>query len=141
VLITYDAPFEVAPASTTYAFSVTVTNAAKRLGGAGGLLTIPSVPDERASLANPQRYRPPRHLILGNPSTNANSIWFTWDNNTAPAVGGPGFELAAGMQVQFEVVGDTFYSHGPGDKIAINAGSALQFIATANTTLNVTFSD
>lgn len=119
-------------AGITHHFKANVTNAAQRLGA---IITIPLFTDESTSLNQVPSLRPPWHLIIQLPASAANPIYITWDNNTAPVVGGPGYELNPGQWVKFEHAG-THLLRGPNARGAypVASGSALQLIGTAATT-------
>ena len=123
----------------TYAFKVTVGNASARLGA---LLTLPQVIDERTTGSQVQRLRPPLHVIFQVDPAAANPVWLTSDNVTAPVVGGPGVALTPGTIVKYENAGlHLLQTSSTEARHPVNAGTAFQLIATANTSLNVTFSD
>lgn len=127
-------------------FKVTVTNVATRLAdlitAAGG--TFPNYNDERYTGSNPPTLqRTPYHVLFQVPIAAANPVYLTTDNNTTPVVGGPGFELEPGTIYKFESSGPSLMPvGGKGTGIyQVNAKTAFQFIATANTVLLVNFSD
>jgi hypothetical protein len=134
--------------STIQFFKVTVTNAATRLKtlitAAGG--TWPTIPDDtfNTNMSVPTNLRMPQHVFFQVPIAAANPVYLTWDNNTAPVVGGPGMELETGTIYKFENAWNgrllTVLGSSAGN-YQVNIGSAFQFIATANTTLLVWFSD
>jgi hypothetical protein len=65
----------------------------------------------------------------------------TWDNNTAPVVGGPGLEMEPGTIYKFENAGVSLLRVNSGGIYPVNANTAFQLIATTNTSLLVTFCD
>jgi len=112
----------------------TAVNTAQRV--VGGLITAA------------QRLRAPFHMYVQVPVAAANPVYVTWDNNTAPVVGGPGLELEPGTIYQFGNCGPTCFPYalvtGSGKASGIyqvNAGGAFQFIAVAATVLLITFTD
>jgi hypothetical protein len=119
-----------------------VTGAAARLGA---LVTIPIFPDERYTFSSgPTLLRCPYHIIFQVPAAAANPVYLTWDNNTAPVVGGPGLELEQGQVYKFENAGvNLVFCPGSASKgfYPFNANSAFQVIATAATNLLVNFTD
>ena len=118
-------------AGITHHFKADVTNAAQRLGA---IITIPLFADESQTLGRGGR-RPPWHLIIQLPAAAANPIYITWDNNTAPVVGGPGFELNPGASVKFEHAGTHLLrGQANGGAYPVNAASAIQLIGTAAAT-------
>jgi hypothetical protein len=144
------AGYQPAYGTTLQFFKVTVTNAATRLKDlittAGG--TWPTIPDDTFNtnlMTEPAtNLRMPQHVFFQVPIAAANPVYLTWDNNTAPVVGGPGMELETGTIYKFEnawngrllsVLGNA------GGKYNVDPKSAFQFIAAANTTLLVFFSD
>jgi len=124
-------------------FKLTVTNAAARLITLIGA-NFPWVVNELTTFSTSgPTYRAPYHLYLQVPQTAANPIYITWDNNTAPVVGGPGLELEPGTIYQFGNAGPTLFPYngkvnGP---YIVNSAGAFQVIATANTTLLCTLTD
>lgn len=125
---------------------VTVTNVATRLldliTAAAGV--IPTMDDDRYTFSNPPiQQRTPYHVLFTVPAAAANPIYVTWDNNTAPVVNGPGMEMVPGITYKFESAGPSLMI--PGGKSVglyqVNAKTAFQFIATANTVMQVSFSD
>lgn len=139
------------PDSTVFAFKVTVTNAATRLKDlittAGG--TWPLVENTLYQQAgadsplqsNAVQQRPPWHVMFQVIAAAANPVYCTWDNNTAPVVGGPGAEFEPGVIYRFENAGVKLLRAQASGLYLVNAKSAFQFIATGNTTMLVTFSD
>jgi hypothetical protein len=133
-------------AGLTLNFKITVTNAASRLGTLIGGTGIPTFDDARYTRSTgPIPQRAPYHVLFQVPSAAANPVYVTWDNNTAPVVGGPGLELEQGIIYKFENAGPALlFNPTPSTALAFypfNAQSAFQLIATANTSLLVTFSD
>jgi hypothetical protein len=134
-------------AGLTHAFKVTVTNAAQRLTTLiNAVGTFPLYPDERYALGTPLQpiLRAPFHCLLQVPAAAANPVYMTWDNNTAPVVGGPGLELEQGIIYKFENAGvNLLFSpvSATNNLYPFNANGAMQFIATANTAMLVTLSD
>jgi len=134
----------------THHFKVTTAvNTVQRLGT---LLTVPAIVDDMwtASQGAPGGSgvtaglpitRPPEHVIFQVPAAAANPIYMTWDNNTAPVVGGPGYELLAGQSVKFENAGLSLLRPQSSGIHQVNSLTAFQFIATAATVLLVHFSD
>ena len=130
-------------------FKVTVTNAAQRVvGGLIAAASFPWVTDEMTTFEAVTNKRCPFHLYVQVPVAAANPVYVTWDNNTAPVVGGPGLELEPGTIYQFGNCGPTCFPYqlgvGSGRTTGIyqvNAGGAFQFIATANTVMLMTFTD
>jgi hypothetical protein len=113
---------------------ITVPNVATRLGALCANARIPIV--------NPSTGpRVPRHLILQVPAAAANPVYVTWDNNTAPVVGGPGAEIVPGGQMAMELAGDACLAQKGGPYYPVAAGSAIQLIATANTPVLANFSE
>jgi hypothetical protein len=129
------------------AFKTTVTNAAQRLVTIIGAANFPWIPDEGTVQESAQRLRAPFHLYIQIPIAAANPVYVTWDNNTAPVVGGPGLELEPGTIYQFGNCGPTLFPNGlsgAGKSTGIyqvNALGAMQFIAAANTVMLVHFTD
>lgn len=125
---------------------VTVTNVATRLQdlitAAAGV--IPTFNDERYTFSEPPTpQRTTFHVLFQVPIAAANPVYCTWDNNTAPVVGGPGLEFEPGTIYKFENAGATLMIVG-GRSTGIyrcDPKTAFQFIATANTVMNVAFSD
>jgi hypothetical protein len=142
---TIEGGYHPAPTGATYAIKATTAiNTAQFLGT---LVTIPAVLDE-AFGGGPQRgvkTRPPNHLLIQVPAGAANPVYMTFDNNTAPVVGGPGIELEPGTIYKFEEAGESLLRGGIkfGDQASftVNSLSAMQFIATAATVINFHFSD
>ena len=134
-------------ASLTGAFKVTVTNAAQRLVTLVTLANWPAYPDDQYNYSATQSNlkRAPQHVIFEVPIAAANPVYMTWDNNTAPVVGGPGMELQPGTVYKFENAWAsgllTDGVNGRTGKWPVNALSAFQFIAAANTTLLVMLTD
>jgi hypothetical protein len=85
--------------------------------------------------------RPYNHVFFQVPSSAANTVWLTWDNNTAPVVGGPGMELEIGVVYPFEFAGDVLLRPNAAGDYLVNAGTAFLLIASGNTTCNVWFAD
>lgn len=114
---------------------ITVTNVAQRLGAlcTGGVLPTVNATGKAA--------RPPRHVQIQVPAAAANPIYVTIDNNTAPVVGGPGYEIVAGGQLKLELAGDGLLATKVGGDYPVAAGSAIQLIATANTAVLVNFAE
>ena len=132
-------------AGVTLNYKITVTNVATRLGTLIGGSGIPLVQDLRWQMSPQPINRAPYHVLFEVPQAAANPVYVTWDNNTAPVVGGPGLELEQGIIYKFENAGPALlYNPTPSGSLAFypfNAASAFQFIATANTSLLVAFSD
>jgi hypothetical protein len=147
------AAYQSAYGSETLCYVVTVPNTATRLGTllvtAGSSFTngIPLIPDEIFGTNEPTanavpKFRPPWHVMFQVPAGAANAIYCTWDNNTAPVVGGPGLEFENnGTIYLFENAGVTMLRRKASGIYQVNALSAFQFIATADTSMIVTFSD
>lgn len=114
---------------------ITVTNVATRLGAlcTGGALPLVN------RIGQPPR--PPRHLQIQVPAAAANPIYVTIDNNSAPVVGGPGYEIVAGGQLKLELAGDGLLATKTGGDYPVAAGSAIQLIATAATAVLVNFAE
>ena len=130
--------------SQTNFFKLTVTNAAQRLVTIVGAANMPWVTDEMTTFSTSgPKLRPPFHLYLEVPQAAANPVYITWDNNTAPVVGGPGLELEPGTIYQFGNAGPTLIPYGgkTNGPYVVNSLSAIQLIATANTTLLAAFTD
>jgi hypothetical protein len=134
-----------APTGFTYAFKATTAiNTVQRLGT---LAAIPAVPDEIFGGGQMRGIytRPPNHVIIQVPIGAANAIYITWDNNTAPVVGGPGMEVNPGAMVKFEQASDVLLQgskkFGDVAPFTVNALSAIQIIATAATVVLITYSD
>lgn len=131
----------------TLSFKVTVTNAAQRLVTIIGAANWPTYPDDQwnSSATASNKRRAPNHVLFEVPIAAANPVYLTWDNNTAPVVGGPGLELQPGTVYKFENAWAsgllTDGVNARAGKWPVNALSAFQFIAAANTTLLVTFTD
>lgn len=130
----------------TNCFKVTVTNSALRLKdlitNAGG--TMPNYTNELYTASQgdaAQIGRPPWHVIFQVPQAAANPVYCTWDNNTAPVVGGPGLEFEPGVIYRFENAGNNLLRVRSAGIYQVNAKTAFQFIATASTSMLVTFSD
>jgi hypothetical protein len=138
---------------TTHFFKATVTNVATRLAD---LVAIPSLLDETymgsAASATGKTIpvtRPPYHVFFQVPSAAANPVYMTWDNVTTPVVGGPGVELNVGVILKMENAGDVLLrpsyqmigGYSPTARYLVNAKTAFQFVATANTSLLVWFTD
>ena len=117
----FTGPYTAGPGSVTLAFKVTVTNAAQRLGTL--VTTLPT--DSTGKF--------PKHIILQVPAAAANPVYVTADNTTAPVVGGPGLEISAGQSLRLDnelaLIQDA----------NVNALTAIQVIATGNTTMLVHF--
>jgi hypothetical protein len=132
-------PGGIAP---THHFKVTTgVNTAQRLGT---LLTVPTLVDDMYAISSGPgalKTRPPYHAIFQVPVAAANPVYFTWDNNTAPVVGGPGFELLPGLTIRFENAGVSLLRPKATGTYQVNALTAIQFIATAATVLLVHFSE
>lgn len=136
-------PYLPAFGTDTCFYLVSVGAAAIRLGGPGGLLTVPEHRD-RLYDAGPNAglvTRPYRHMFIQVPKAAANPIYFTNDNNTAPVVGGPGGELQPGLIYKFENAGQHMLRAGMTGDYPTNAGTAFQFIAAAATNMLVWFND
>ncbi len=133
-------------ATDTLFFSAAVGAVAARLGGAGGLIAVPqhldtSVWPDGIKPDGTPVFRPYRHLFLQVPAGAANTVWVTFDNTTAPVVGGPGMEMLPGVVYKFENAGDVMLRPNATGNYLVNAGTAFQFIATAATNLNIFFAD
>ena len=94
-----------------------------------------------ANPVNLPKTRPPFHVIFQVPAGAANPVYFTWDNNTAPVVGGPGYELNPGQSIKFENAGLNLLRPKSAGFYQVNALTAIQFIAVAATVILVNFSD
>lgn len=132
---------EYLPAYGSQTLHAKVTTAVNTVQRLGTLNTTPQIPDETHTLvsgATPTR--PPWHLILQVPLSAANPVYLTWDNNTAPVVGGPGFELAPGATLKFEHA-EALLSPKSGAPYVVNALSSIQVIAVAATALLITYTD
>jgi len=139
----HTAAYHSAYDSSTYFFKVTTgVNTAQRLGT---LLTVPQVTNEMVQTAVRTQpvvaKRPPWHVIFQVPVGAANPVYMTWDNNTTPVVGGPGYEILPGAAVRFENAGVRLLNPSSVGNHQVNALTAFQFIATAATVLLVHFSD
>src|SRR5216684_2376405 len=133
--------------------ATTAVNTAQRLAD---LVTIPSLDDETysGSMANSSTgkslpaKRPPYHLFIQVPSVG-NVVYLTWDNVTAPVVGGPGMELEPGIIYKFENAGDVLlrggYKMTSGSSATahynVDPKTAFQIIAVGATVLLIWFSD
>lgn len=138
---TLTAPYQPADrAGNTFIFKVTTAiNTAQRLGT---LLTVPTIPIEEYNLSSgPTAFRPPNHVWIQVPQAAANPVYVSPDNNTAPVVGGPGIEIAAGGLLKLELAGETFLRPKSAGDHPVNTLTAIQVIATAATVLLVTFFD
>lgn len=145
--------FYPAYGSETLCYKVSVPNAATRLGtllvtaGSAFANGIPLIVDEimGRTMANqnaPDKKRPPWHVLFQVPAAAANPVYVTWDNNTAPVVGGPGLELQNnGTIYVFENSGISLLRATNSGNYQVNALSSFLFIATAATDLLVTFTD
>jgi hypothetical protein len=124
---------------------VKVTTAVATAQRLGTLNATPQIPDERYSATNNRigQTRPPWHLIIQVPSGAANPVYITWDNNTAPVVGGPGLELNPGGLVKFEHAEAllTPSKTGAASTYLVHSLSSIQIIAAAATVLLLTYSD
>ena len=121
-------------------FKASITNAAQRLGT---ILTVPVHGDrlyDATQLAG-TKTTPYNHVFFQVPSTAANTVWLSWDNNTAPVVGGPGMELQIGVVYPFEFAGDMLLRPNAVGDYLVNAGTAFQLIAAAGTFCNIWFCD
>lgn len=120
----------------------TVTNAAQRLNA---IAAVPLFPDERYTFSQgPQLLRAPFHVLLQVPAGALNPVYITWDNNTTPVVGGPGLELEQGTIYKFENAGPNLLfspTSATQTMYPFNTASAIQLIATANTTILVAYTD
>lgn len=121
-------------------FAVTVPIVAARLGT---LITVPIHVDRMASASQDAgtRTRPYRHVFFQVPSSAANTVWMTFSNNTAPVVGSPGMELQKGIVYKFENAGDALLKPQTAGDYPVNAGTAFQLIASAETIISVWFAD
>lgn len=130
----------------TWFYKLSVTNSSTRLGSlittAGGA-GIPLITNElyTASQNDTILTRPPWHVFFQVAAAAANPVYCTWDNNTAPVVGGPGMEFEPGVVYRFENAGNSLLRAKASGIYLVNAGSAFLFIATAATVMNVGFSD
>jgi hypothetical protein len=135
------------PAPTGVTYAIKATTGVASVQRLGTLAPVPAVLDEAAGGSQDRgvRTRPPNHVEIGVPVGAANSVWVTIDNNTAPAVGGPGIEIPIGTSRIWEGAGEILLQGGKnfGDvaKFTVNALSAFQIIATAATVINVTYFD
>lgn len=136
-------------AGTQFFKVTTAVNTAQRVvGGLIAAASFPWITDEMTTFDQPQRLRAPFHMYVQVPVTAANPVYVTWDNNTAPVVGGPGLELEPGTLYQFGNCGPTCFpyqlvtgSGKPAGIYQVNAGGAFQFIAVAATVLLIAFTD
>lgn len=131
-------------ASLTLHYKVTTGVAtAQRLAT---LQAVPQVPDERYLISNmvdnTRRFRPPWHLLIQVPAAAANPIYITWDNNTAPVVGGPGLEIGPGGAIKFEHA-ECLLTPTPASATTyiVNSLTAIQIIAAAATPVLLNYSD
>lgn len=132
--------------------TTTAVNTAQRLAtlitSSGGVM--PVVVDEMfaLSLGTPAGSsglpptRPPNHLFIQVPVASANPIYVTWDNNTAPVVGGPGMEvLPGGPPLKLENAGLSFLRPKAAGTYQVNALTSIQVIAVAATVVLLQFAD
>lgn len=154
VVLAAGLPYQPSYDGSAYFFKATTGVATvQRLGD---LITVPSIVDETytASMANSPTgktqpiMRPPHHFFCQLLFTAANAVYLTWDNVTAPAVGGPGMEMQLGAIYKFENAGDVLLRGGykmqsidGSAKYAVDAKTAFQFIAVAATDILLWFSD
>ena len=132
-------------------WKVTVTNAATLLGDlliTAGATTpgIPQIKDEifaTAPQTNPvPKTRPPWHVMFQVPAGAANPVYASWDlGSAAPVVGGPGMEFEPGTVYKFEQAGESLLRVNSGGIYPVTNKSSFKFIATANTSMLVIFSD
>jgi len=133
--------------SSIAALHVKVTTAVNTAQRLGTLNATPQIPDDTitASTATGAGVvnRAPWHLIIQVPAAAANPVYITWDNNTAPVVGGPGFELSPGGTLKFENAGCALIQNPipTGGAYPVNSLSAIQVIAVAATNLLLSYSD
>ena len=144
-LRTIEGGYHPAPTGFTYAVKATTAiNTAQRLGT---LAPIPAPLDEAfgGGAQRGVKTRPPNHLLIQVPIGAANPVYMTFDNNTAPVVGGPGLELEPGTIYKFEEAGESLLRGGIkfGDQapFTVDALGAMQFIAVAATVINFHYSD
>ncbi len=132
--------------SSIAALHVKVTTGAGVAQRLGTLNATPQIPDDTQTASTSVgtvRSRAPWHLIIQVPAAAANPVYITWDNNTAPVVGGPGFELNPGGTLKFENAGCGIMHNSipSGGAYPINSLSAIQVIAVAATNLLLSYSD
>jgi hypothetical protein len=121
----FETPFLPAPAGVTFLLAATVTTSATRLGA---LVTLPNV----AAANSPTGTRTkPRHVMLCVPSSAAQSVFVSLDNNTAPTTS-LGIEIPAGST--FLITFDDYLLNA-------HAQTAIQLIAAASTAISVHFLD
>ena len=127
-------------------FAVTVTATPATLGAllAAAGAAIPVYSDKSLPASSPIANRFPRHVIFQSTGGNANSIYITWDGQTAPnSTPNPvvGWELTPGGYVKFEDGYALLENAINGGRILPDNDTAFQFVADAETALNVIFSD
>lgn len=129
----------------TLYFKLTVTNAATRLGTLIGGSGIPLIVDEMwtgpISNVPAVKKRPPWHVFFQVVAAAANPVYMTFDNVTAPVVGGPGMELEPGTIYKFESAGESLLRLNSGGIYPCPVTSAFQLIAVGNTVMNCWFAD
>ena len=133
---------EYMPAYGSQNLHLKVTTAVNTVQRLGTLAAVPQIPDERfdATLDRQDKTRPPWHLIIQVPVAAANPVYLSWDNNTAPVVGGPGLEIKPGDTVIFEHAEALLTPHAL-DTYKVDNLSSLQFIAVAATVILLNYSD
>lgn len=131
------------PLTQSGVFAVTVTATPATLGAllvAAGK-AIPVITDTN----NPRTgVRFPRHVIFQSTGGNADSIYLTWDGQTAPnSTPNPvvGWEMTPGGYAKFENGYALLENDVNGGTISPTNDTAFQFVADGDTTMNVLFSD
>lgn len=138
---TLGAEYMPAYSASTAALHVKVTTGVATAQRLGTLSAIPQIPDERFDATNRRgTTRPPWHLIIQVPAAAANPIYLSWDNNTAPVVGGPGLEINPGGYAKFEHAENLLTPHSR-DTYLVNSLSSIQIIAAAATAVLLNYSD
>ena len=127
------------PLGVAGTFAVTVTSSVQTLGQllATASKAIPIIAIE----GNPKSFRFPTHLLLQSTFGNADSIYMTMDNVTAPVSSvSPtiGWEITPGGFIKIPNVAP-FLENGEGVNVGNN--TAFKFIADDDTYLAVIFTD
>lgn len=138
------AEYMPAYSASTVALHVKVTTGVAVVQRLATLNATPQIPDERFDASNRKgKTRPPWHLIIQVPSGALNPIYVTWDNNTAPAVGGPGLEINPGCYAKFEHAEAllTPTLAGGASTYVVDALSSIQIIAAAATVVLLHYTD
>jgi hypothetical protein len=126
-------------------FKVTTgNNIAQRLatllpGGVIPLITDEAFTGPSAPLA--VGTRPLNHCFIQNSNANATTLFVTWDNNTAPVVGGPGREVQPGQILELWNAGVTLLRPRSVGIYQVNNLTAIQLISAAAIPLQIWFCD